>query len=78
MTYTVQISSRGTITIPKAIRKELGSSKILIIKDKNDYIFKPIQDLMSLAGSLKSSKKITDKDIQKARKNAFLRTENIK
>lgn len=76
MTYTVNINSRGTITIPKSIRKAMGTSKILIIQKGESYIFQPIKDVLSLGASLKTTKTTSDKQVKALRKKAFLRSKN--
>jgi AbrB family looped-hinge helix DNA binding protein len=80
MTYTVKISNRGTITIPKELRKDMQvvtGSKILIIKRKNDYIIRAVPKVSSLKSSFKSNKKFTDEEIEKLKHKVFLRTKNI-
>ncbi|MEI6728349.1 MAG: AbrB/MazE/SpoVT family DNA-binding domain-containing protein [bacterium] len=80
MAYTVQINSRGNITIPKEIRDDLGApvnSKILFIKKSGYYIIKPVRNLSAIGGSFKIDKPIDDKTLTKLKKKAFLRSKNI-
>ncbi len=74
MTYTVNISSRGTITIPQPIREEMASSKILIIKQGDGYLFKAIKKLSNLGKSLKPKIKLSDKDIKNLSGKTFIKT----
>jgi AbrB family looped-hinge helix DNA binding protein len=72
------MTKKGTITIPKKIRDELGlTSKVLIIKSKDTYTFKAIPDIMSFAGKFKSDKVFTDEELRQAKSKAFLREKNI-
>ena len=77
MTYTVKISSRGTITIPKTIRQELGSSKILIFKQGGNYVFTTVSSILDLAGSFSTNKKLSDKDLKNLRQKVFIRSKNL-
>jgi AbrB family looped-hinge helix DNA binding protein len=67
------MTKKGTITIPKKIRDELGlTSKVLIIKSKDTYSFKAIPDIMSFAGKFKSDKVFSDEEINSAYENRYL------
>jgi AbrB family looped-hinge helix DNA binding protein len=60
MLYTVSITSQGQITIPSQIRKLLGfskKSKAVVFVDQNRMILKPVEDVLDLVGSIKTSKK---------------------
>ncbi|MFA4845174.1 MAG: AbrB/MazE/SpoVT family DNA-binding domain-containing protein [Patescibacteria group bacterium] len=72
MTHTTTMTQKGQITVPQYIRKALHvdrDSKFLITLDEAGglVILKPIVDLLSLAGSLKSSVVLTDKQLRDAR-----------
>lgn len=60
MTYTVSITSQGQISIPAALRRELGldkTKKALISKQGSKLIVEPIPDLLSMKGALKDRAK---------------------
>jgi AbrB family looped-hinge helix DNA binding protein len=80
MTYTTSVNSRGTFTIPKKLRDELKietGSKILIVKRGDNYIFRVVPKLSKLAGSFKTTKKLSDEDLNKLASQAFVRAKNI-
>ncbi len=58
--YTVSISSRGLMYLPLALQKELNiekESKVrLKVVGKGKLQVSPLQDIFSMAGSLKSPK----------------------
>lgn len=60
MVYTVSITSQGQISIPAKLRRKLGldkSGKVIISEESDKLILEPVEDFLSLKGSLKSSKK---------------------
>lgn len=53
--YTVTITSQGQISIPAKIRRRLGldkTKKALVSQKDNKIIIEPVQDFLSLGGSL--------------------------
>jgi AbrB family looped-hinge helix DNA binding protein len=73
MFYSLPITKKGTITIPKKVRDELGvTSKILLTKTKQGYTFKVIPDIMSLAGAFQSNKVFSDEELNSAYENRYL------
>jgi len=70
MQQIVSITSQGQLTIPKSFLLDLGidsSTKAVIIKKGRVLEVHPKRDFWSLAGSLKSSVKLTDEELKKAR-----------
>ena len=67
MTYTVTITSQGQISIPAKIRRELGfdrSQKAIVSVQEGKMILEPVEDFLSLRGSLKTKKKpLTNKEL---------------
>jgi bifunctional DNA-binding transcriptional regulator/antitoxin component of YhaV-PrlF toxin-antitoxin module len=59
MTYTVSITSQGQISIPIKLRRELFSdtNKAIVSVQDGKVMLEPVKDLLSLAGSLKTTKK---------------------
>ncbi len=60
MTYAVSITSQGQMSVPAKIRNELGFSrtgKVLVSVQDGKMIVEPIEDILDLAGSLKTNKK---------------------
>lgn len=56
MTYTVSITSQGQISIPARLRKELRlhtKDKALVKLEGQKITIEPIQDILTLKGSLK-------------------------
>lgn len=67
MTYTVSITSQGQISIPAPIRRKLGlnkSKKALVREQNGKLLIEPVEDLLDLKGSLKTTKKISSKKIR--------------
>ncbi|MBI4225871.1 AbrB/MazE/SpoVT family DNA-binding domain-containing protein [Candidatus Roizmanbacteria bacterium] len=66
---TVRISSKRQITIPSKIFNELGIAKgdhLLAEKKGESILLTPAEVLVrSLAGAIKSSKKLTDEELEK-------------
>lgn len=60
MTYTVSITSQGQISIPAKLRKKFRldkRGKVIISEESDKLILEPVEDFLSLKGSLKSNKK---------------------
>jgi AbrB family looped-hinge helix DNA binding protein len=69
MTYSTTITKEGQITIPKSLREFLklrGSSRIILEPERNKKFIKikPYLDILNIAGTFKSKKKM---DVLKAR-----------
>lgn len=60
MMYTVSITSQGQISIPAAIRRQLGLDKLkkalVSVADKKIMI-EPVEDFLEMIGSFKTDKK---------------------
>lgn len=72
MQDVVSITSQGQLTIPMSIRRSFGikgSIKAVIRKENNLIIVEPKKDFWSLAGSLTSEVKLSDKQLQEARES---------
>lgn len=60
MTYTVTITSQGQISIPIAIRRQLGlekNSRALVSEEDGKLTIKPVKDFLEMRGSIKTNKK---------------------
>lgn len=60
MAYTVSVTSQGQISIPAKLRRKFGLDKVgkaIISEEKDRLIIEPVEDFLSLKGSLKSNKK---------------------
>lgn len=60
MRYTVTITSQGQISIPIAIRRQLGldtSKRAMVSVADKKVIIEPVKDFLELGGSLKTNKK---------------------
>lgn len=76
MNQVVTITSQGQLTIPRSIRKHfgiIGSIKASLRLDGNSIIVQPKNDFWSLAGSLSSTKHLTDAQLKQSRQ-AFTKT----
>ena len=70
MQQIVSITSQGQLTIPKFIRDAFnitGATKVVIEKQGENIVVRPRNDFWSLSGSLKSSIKLSNKELKKAR-----------
>lgn len=70
MEHVVSITSQGQLTIPKALRQAFGIRgrlKAVVSKRGKVIIVEPKKDFWSLAASLKSSVRLSDKQLKKAR-----------
>lgn len=66
----VTLTAQGQMTIPKSFRDAFGirgSTKMSIRKQGSSIIVEPRSSFSSLKGSLKSSVKLTDSQLRKAR-----------
>ena len=73
MQQIVSITSQGQISLPKLMLQDLGiygATKAVAKKVGNTIIVSPKQDFWSLAGSLASEVKLSDKQLKVAR-NSF-------
>ncbi|MCR4277683.1 MAG: AbrB/MazE/SpoVT family DNA-binding domain-containing protein [Candidatus Berkelbacteria bacterium] len=69
MTYRGKLNHKGQITIPVALRQRynLYPGQTVILDDSTDIVsIKPVRDLASLRGSLKSNLPYDEKAIKKA------------
>lgn len=69
MVYTVSITSQGQISIPVALRRQLGldkSRKALVTEEKGKLVIEPVKDLLELKGSLKTHIRATPRQIREA------------
>lgn len=72
MQQIVSITSQGQLTIPKLMLQDLGifgSTKAFIQKNDLSLLVTPKNNFWSLAGSLKSGIKLSDKELKKARRS---------
>ena len=77
MFYTLPVTKKGTITVPKQARIDLGAtSKILLVKTKQGYQLKPVSCMAKLGGSLKPKQKYTDEQIQASLAGGFLQNKD--
>ena len=70
MQQIVSITNRGQLTIPKAMLEKFGitnGAKAVVRRSGSQIIVEPKRDFWSLAGSLASSVKLTDKQLRQAR-----------
>lgn len=70
MQQIVSITSQGQLSIPKLMLQDLGiygATKAVAQRVDNYIIVNPKQDFWSLAGSLASEIKLTDKQLRNAR-----------
>jgi len=69
MIYTVTITSQGQISLPVKIRRKLGLSNIrkaFVRMERGTIIVEPVADMLSLKGSVKSTRKIQTDTIRHA------------
>lgn len=70
MEQVVTITSQGQLTIPRSVRQHfniVGSTKASLSLEGNAIIVEPKSDFWSLAGTLRSSKHLSDAQLQHAR-----------
>lgn len=68
--HMVTITRQGQVTIPRSLRTRFrikGSTKAMIADERGRIVITPKISFSSLAGSLKSTTKLTDQQIKKAR-----------
>ena len=71
MPQIVSITSQGQLTIPASIRDLLGireRTKATIRVEDDKIVVRPENDFWSLGGTLESKIKLSDQQLQKARK----------
>jgi bifunctional DNA-binding transcriptional regulator/antitoxin component of YhaV-PrlF toxin-antitoxin module len=72
MQQIVSITSQGQISIPKLMLQDLGiygATKAVAQKVGNTIVVSPKRDFWSLAGSLKSKIKLSDRQLKDARES---------
>ncbi len=60
MSYTINITSQGQLSLPVKIRRELGFSKTnkaILSVQSGKVVIEPVEDLLDLKGSIKTSRK---------------------
>lgn len=70
MSQIISITSQGQMSIPIKLRRALGLhnyKKALVRKEKNRIIIEPLENILSLGGSLQR-KALKKKNIQKIRR----------
>lgn len=70
MSFVASITSQGQLTIPREIRAALNinqAAKAVVTPTDTGFLVEPQTDFWSLAGSLKSSVKLTDQQLTAAR-----------
>ena len=73
MIYTLPMTKKGTVTIPKNVRSELGAvNKVLLIKTQSGYTFKVVPNIMTFAGKFQSNKIFSDEEVNSAYENRLL------
>jgi AbrB family looped-hinge helix DNA binding protein len=78
MTYYVTITSQGQISIPAAVRRELGFDKnkqIMLTVQNKTLIMEPVKDIDYFKGIFKTNKKISFRKAHKAFEEAMARGE---
>lgn len=71
MDQVVSITSQGQLTIPKMLRTLFGirgAGKAIVSRVGNTIVVRPSGDFWSLQGSMASSVKLTDRQLQAARR----------
>lgn len=75
MLYTSTVTQKGQVTIPQDIRKKLGLKpyeKVAFVVEEGTVMLKrPPKDFLSLKGSLKSKKKFSDEEADKAIRDSY-------
>lgn len=70
MEHVVTITRQGQLTIPQAIRRHFrihDSTKVVIRTQGNAIVVEPKGDFWSLSGALKSSVRLRDAELKRAR-----------
>lgn len=71
MQQVVTITRQGQLTIPRSVRKHFGingSTKAALRTEGNFIVVEPKRDFWSLPGSLKSTVKLSDAQLKRARR----------
>ncbi len=66
----VTITSQGQLTIPRGVRRRFGitgSTKAVLRTEGKTIIVEPKSDFWSLAGSIKTSVRLSDRQLKAAR-----------
>jgi len=69
MIYSATVTQKGQVTIPIDIRNFLGVNpyeKVAFIRDTDKIIIKPAKSFLDLKGSIVTSKKVKDADLDKS------------
>lgn len=69
MMYNATITQKGQVTIPVDIRRFLGVKsyeKVTFIKNTDHVIIKPAKSFLDLKGAIKTTKKLSDRSMDKA------------
>ena len=67
--YTVSITSQGQMSIPAPLRRLLGFDKMNkanVFVEEDALVVRPIKDFLDLAGTFKTRKKATSRQIREA------------
>lgn len=69
--YISTVTKQGQISIPVKFRRELNidKKKVMITKVEGRLIIEPVEDLLELAGSFKTDKRIPFKQIREGFEN---------
>ena len=70
------MTQKGQVTIPRQIRRALHvekDSRFLVSLDESgtQIVLRPLADLLSLAGSLKSTVVLTEEELKRAREQSW-------
>ncbi len=72
MQYTLPITKKGTVTIPKKIRDELQvTDKIVLAKVNGKYFIKPVKDIFEMVVKIPKTQKTNLEEAEKIRKETF-------
>lgn len=78
MTYFVNVTSQGQMSIPASIRRALGiqkKKKVIVRLEKGKMIVSPVSDILDFEGIFKTNKKIPFRVTRKAFEEALGRGE---
>lgn len=77
--YIATVTRQGQISIPAKLRRKLDidRKRIMIKEEQGKIVIEPIFDLIDLAGTFKTKKKISSKKIREGFEN-FLAQEAVK
>jgi AbrB family looped-hinge helix DNA binding protein len=74
MTYATTVTQKGQVTIPLVIRRRLNilpRQRVIFEEQENNFVLKPYRDFLSLKGSLKTSRKYSDKKANQSIEKTF-------